>query len=46
VTTVEELQQLDLDAICARQGPTLIEVLIDGEEVPPMGARMKTLERG
>lgn len=46
VTTFEELQHLDLDAICARQGPTLIEVLIDAEEVPPMGARMKTLERG
>lgn len=46
VTSVEELLQLDLDAICMRQGPTLIEVLIDPEEVPPMGARMKTLERG
>ncbi|SHI48216.1 acetolactate synthase-1/2/3 large subunit [Malonomonas rubra DSM 5091] len=46
VRTPEELESLDLISICERPGPTLIEVQIDGEEVPPIGARMKTLERG
>jgi len=39
----EELNSLDFDTILQRKGPTLIDVRIDGEEVPPMMLRMKTL---
>lgn len=39
-----DLRALDIDAICARAGPTLLDVRIDPEEVPPMQTRMKVLE--
>ncbi len=45
VRSSKELMAVDLKALCRRQGPTLIDVHIDPEEVPPMGARMETLER-
>jgi acetolactate synthase-1/2/3 large subunit len=38
-----ELEALDFDAIFSRKGPTMLDVRIDGEEVPPMNVRMKTL---
>lgn len=34
---------LDMERIFSRKGPTLLDVRIDGDEVPPMGLRMKTL---
>ena len=34
---------LDFNALLSRNGPTLLDVRIDGEEVPPMNLRMKTL---
>ena len=40
----QELEDLDLDAILRRKGPTLLDVRIDPEEVPPMNVRMKTLK--
>lgn len=43
VRSPEELGALDIDAICKRKGPTLIDVHIDGEEVPPMNLRMRVL---
>ena len=43
VHSPHELDNLDFDAILQRKGPTLIDVRIDGEEVPPMVLRMKTL---
>lgn len=43
IRTPQELDALDFDAILRRKGPTLIDVRIDGEEVPPIGVRMKTL---
>src|SRR6185436_8611162 len=43
VHSPEELAALDLDAMLRRRGPTLLDVRIDGEEIPPMGLRMKTL---
>lgn len=46
INTVVDLERLDLDRVCKNQGPTLLDVHIDPEEVPPMGARMKTLGRG
>lgn len=43
VETMEQLLALDLDGILARPGPCLIDAVIDREEVPPMGSRMKVL---
>lgn len=39
-----DLQALDVDALCTRSGPTLLDCRIDPEEVPPIGTRMKVLE--
>lgn len=38
-----DMEALDMAAIFSRKGPTLLDVRIDGEEVPPMSLRMKTL---
>jgi acetolactate synthase-1/2/3 large subunit len=46
IRTPQELDALDFDAILARRGPTLLDVRIDGEEVPPMNLRMRTLGTG
>ena len=35
---------LDIEAICRRQGPTLLDIHIDPEEVPPIGMRIKLLD--
>jgi acetolactate synthase-1/2/3 large subunit len=43
IRSPEDLDALDMDAIFSRKGPTLLDVRIDGEEVPPMNLRMKTL---
>lgn len=43
VRTAAELTNLDIDAMCARRGPTLLDVHIDPEQVPPMNVRMKVL---
>ncbi|MBS4099495.1 MAG: thiamine pyrophosphate-binding protein [Sulfuricella sp.] len=43
IESPQELEALDFDAILHRKGPTLIDVRIDGEEVPPIGVRMKAL---
>jgi acetolactate synthase-1/2/3 large subunit len=42
----EDFEALDMEAILHRQGPTLLDIRIDGEEVPPMDLRMQTLEAG
>lgn len=38
-----DLQALDFDEILSRPGPTMLDVRIDGEQVPPMNLRMRTL---
>jgi acetolactate synthase-1/2/3 large subunit len=43
VRSPEDLDTLNIDALLRRPGPTLLDVRIDGEEVPPMSLRMKTL---
>lgn len=43
VETMEELLSIDLDGILSRPGPCLLDVVIDRDEVPPMGSRMKVL---
>jgi acetolactate synthase-1/2/3 large subunit len=46
VKSPEDLLKLDFDAMCERKGPTLIDVLIDPDEIPPMNARMRVLGDG
>jgi acetolactate synthase-1/2/3 large subunit len=41
-----DLLKLDIGAMCARRGPTLLDVLIDPDEVPPMNVRMRVLAGG
>ena len=43
IRSAQELDNLDLDAILRNPGPTVLDIRIDGEEVPPMGLRMKIL---
>ena len=43
IRSPDDFDRLDIEAIMARPGPTLLDVRIDGEEVPPMNLRMKTL---
>lgn len=45
IRSPEDLSKLDIDGMCARKGPTLLDVLIDPEEVPPIGVRMRVLEK-
>jgi len=39
----EELLQLDFNILCKHPGPTLLDIHIDPNEVPPIGARVKVL---
>lgn len=43
ITSAEDLLALDVDAICRRAGPTLLDVRIDPDEIPPMSTRVKVL---
>lgn len=43
ITSAEQLETLDLDALFAKSGPTLLDVRIDREEVPPMTERIRGL---
>jgi acetolactate synthase I/II/III large subunit len=44
IRSPDDLDALDLPTILNRRGPTLLDVRIDGEAVPPMGLRVATLE--
>lgn len=46
IRTIRDLQALDLRSICTNPGPTLLDVHIDPEEVPPMSSRMRVLQDG
>ncbi|MCP4155397.1 MAG: thiamine pyrophosphate-binding protein [bacterium] len=39
-----DLEQLDIEALCTRRGPVLLEVWVDREEVPPMKMRTTALQ--
>jgi acetolactate synthase-1/2/3 large subunit len=43
IRSPHDFETLDFDTIFNRNGPTLLDVRIDGEEVPPMSVRMKVL---
>lgn len=38
-----DLSGLDITGMCTRKGPTLLDVFIDPDEVPPMSVRMRVL---
>lgn len=44
IRSPEDMLALDIASICSRRGPTLLDVCIDPEEVPPMAVRVKILE--
>lgn len=44
IRTQDDMDELDVVAICQHQGPTLLDVHIDPEEVPPMGERIGVLK--
>jgi len=41
-----DLQQLNPLSLCGRNGPSLLDVRIDGNEVPPIGLRTRILKEG
>ncbi len=43
IRSPEELLALDVNAMCGRKGPTLLDVAIDPDEVPPMKVRVQVL---
>jgi acetolactate synthase-1/2/3 large subunit len=43
INSPEDLRALNIPNICKQGGPTLLDVRIDRNEVPPMGARIKSL---
>ena len=46
IRSAAELQALDIKSICNYPGPTLLDIQIDPEEVPPMGSRLRVLLNG
>lgn len=44
IESPQDLEALDMVELLSRKGPTLLDVRIDGEEVPPMSLRMQTLD--
>ncbi|MEQ9547661.1 MAG: thiamine pyrophosphate-binding protein [Marinobacter sp.] len=43
VETMEQLEDLGIPGILSRPGPCLIDIIVDDDQVPPMGSRMKVL---
>lgn len=43
IESPEDLHALDIADLCSRRGPTVLDVRIDPEEIPPMQSRMRTL---
>lgn len=43
IRTADDFDNLDLDAILMHEGPILLDVRVDKEEVPPIGLRIRTL---
>jgi acetolactate synthase-1/2/3 large subunit len=46
IKSPDDFAALDMSEILNRKGPTLLDVRIDPEEVPPMSLRMQTLDTG
>ncbi len=45
IRSPHDFDQLDINKICQAKGPTLLDVYIDPESVPPIGARVDTLNQ-
>lgn len=45
IKTIDDLQHVDFNAMLQRPGPTLLDVHIDREAIPPIQMRIKTLKR-
>ncbi|MBF0097741.1 MAG: thiamine pyrophosphate-binding protein [Magnetococcales bacterium] len=45
IRTLQDLKDVDITKICRRLGPTVLDVHIDSESVPPIGSRLKSLGR-
>jgi len=45
INSPEDLRAIDVAYICKREGPTLLDVRIDSNEVPPMGTRIQSLTK-
>ncbi len=43
IERLSDLDRIDVPGILSRPGPCLLDVRVDPDEVPPMGARMKVL---
>jgi acetolactate synthase-1/2/3 large subunit len=43
IESPSDFDNIDIQSICARSGPTVLDVRVDPEEVPPMQMRIKTL---
>ena len=46
IRSPEDLNCLDIKTICARKGPTILDVRIDQNEAPPIGLRTNVLQSG
>ncbi len=44
IRSPQDMARLDITAICQRPGPTVLDVLIDPDEIPPIQARIKVLD--
>lgn len=44
IRNARDLYAIDIGCLCSRAGPTLLDVHIDAEEVPPIHARIQVLE--
>lgn len=45
INSPKDLLAIDIGYICKREGPTLLDIRIDRNEVPPMGVRIKSLTK-
>ena len=45
IRTQQDFEQIDYGKLFTRPGPSLLDVYIDPEEIPPMGLRMSVLDR-
>lgn len=43
IRSPQDLDALDIEALCKRNGPTLLDVHVDPDEIPPMNVRMRVL---
>ena len=44
INSPEDMSQLDIASLCSRSGPTVLDVHIDPDEIPPLEERIKMLE--